>query len=183
MASTFISGDKFSMLTLTGKSYMDKNFNRIVETVCDCGNISWKRLHVIKKGGIKSCGCLAAINCQRIALRHGLSSSTLYRIWNKMKDRCYNNKHIHYKSYGGRGIEVCEEWLNDFMSFYNWAINNGWSEGLTLDRINNANGYSTFNCKFSTAKQQGRNRRNNFLITAFGNTKCASEWADDERCT
>lgn len=88
----------------------------------------------------------------------------------------YHNKH--YKDYGRRGIKVCNEWRNDFMNFYNWAVNNGYDDTLTIDRIDNNKGYSHDNCRWATLKQQARNQRSNTNITINGKTHCLSEWCE-----
>lgn len=91
---------------------------------------------------------------------HYLSTSRSYRIWKAMKARCYNYKDINYKNYGGRGIIVCIEWKDSFVSFYNWAITNGYSDELTLDRIDVNQQYCPTNCRWSIVKEQNKNKRN-----------------------
>ena len=109
---------------------------------------------------------------------HGLSNTRLYRIWYGMKQRCYNPKNTRYKNYGGRNITVCDEWENDFISFYNWAIYNGYNDNLTIDRIDVNGNYKPDNCRFIDQKTQQRNRSNNHLITYNGKTHCINEWAE-----
>lgn len=89
---------------------------------------------------------------------HGLSETRVYSIWRNMKTRCYNSKVEYYKYYGAKGIIVCDEWKNDFKSFYNWAGWNGYEKNLTLDRINNDGNYEPENCKWSTPAEQAMNR-------------------------
>jgi len=94
-----------------------------------------------------------------------------------MKNRCYLESNIAYKNYGGRGIKVCDEWLDSFISFYNWAINNGYRNDLTIDRINNNENYYPKNCKWSTYVEQSNNRRDTVYIELDGETKNISEWS------
>lgn len=101
----------------------------------------------------------------------------VYTTWRHMKERCYKEKDPAYKNYGGRGIKVCDEWLglSGSTNFCNWAINNGWQEGLTLDRIDNEGNYEPSNCRWITKKEQNRNRRSNRLVTMYGKTMCLTD--------
>lgn len=110
--------------------------------------------------------------------KHGFTNNRIYNIYRGMKTRCYNNKDYHYQWYGAKGIKICDEWLNDFMSFYNWAINNGYKDDLTIDRINTHGNYEPSNCRWVTTKQQSNNRKNNNLITINGVTHTLSEWSE-----
>ena len=94
-----------------------------------------------------------------------------------MKLRCYNPKYKTYHRYGGRGIKICDEWLQDFMNFYNWAMNNGYIEGLWIERIDNNGNYEPSNCKWATRKEQCQNREQTIKITYNNQTLCLSEWA------
>lgn len=106
----------------------------------------------------------------------GGKNSPMYALWSHMKDRCLNENNTRYKSYGGRGITVCERW----MDFQNFLSDMGERpEGMTLDRIDNDKGYSPDNCRWATNKQQQRNKTNNKLITYKGETKTLADWADD----
>lgn len=96
-----------------------------------------------------------------------------------MKRRCYNKNDKDYKNYGARGITIHQEWLNSSISFYSWALNNGYLNNLTIDRINNNGNYSPNNCRWVTTKEQANNTRFNKLITIDGVTKTASQWADE----
>lgn len=107
---------------------------------------------------------------------HGESGTKLNRKWKKMKERCYNTNCERYKNYGGRGITVCEEWQG-FIPFRDWALANGYEEGLSIDRINNDGNYEPSNCRWVTMAEQNRNTSRTVRITIDGVTKCASEWA------
>ena len=106
----------------------------------------------------------------------------LYMIYYHIKTRCFNKKDIRWKHYGGRGITICKEWKNDYLSFKNWALSNGYKQNLSIDRIDNDGNYCPENCRWSTTKEQCNNKRNNLHITAFGETKTISEWIKDDRC-
>lgn len=106
-----------------------------------------------------------------------LVNSRLYRIWAHMKNRCIATKGAEYRNYASRGITVCDEWKNDFLNFYNWAMANGYSDNLSIDRINNDKGYYPDNCRWATAKQQVNNTRVNHRITFNSETHTVSEWA------
>jgi hypothetical protein len=114
---------------------------------------------------------------------HGMSRTRLHAIWSGMITRCSNSKQISYRSYGGRGIKVCENW-KDFNNFKNWAIANGYQSNLTLDRIDVNGDYCPENCRWANRIQQTINKRNtqHTYIEAFGETKHIIEWAHDERC-
>lgn len=113
---------------------------------------------------------------------HGLSKTKLYKIFHGMKQRCYNPNNPEYKHYGGRGITICDEWLNDFSEFYKWALSAGWDDfkeakEQTIER-NCVNGnYCLDNCKFIPISEQPLNKTDSRMITAFGETKNLSKWA------
>ena len=145
---------------------------------CDCGNIT-KPIpgEVLRKGDSKSCGCYKRdLTIQRSAT-HNLCHSRIYRIWSLMKDRCYNPNSPKYRRYGAREIGICDEWLNSFEAFYVWAMANGYSEDLTLDRKNNDKGYSPENCRWATPVDQANNRGNQIFHEINGEVKTLSQWA------
>ena len=108
---------------------------------------------------------------------HGETKTRLHKIWESMLERCEYKKHKHFSNYGGRGIAVCDEW-HDYTKFRDWAVKNGYSTELTLDRINFDAGYSPNNCRWATIKQQQNNKRNNRFITWNGQTKTMAEWSE-----
>ena len=107
---------------------------------------------------------------------HGMYGTRLYRVWNGMKDRCLNPNSKDYRHYGGRGITICDEWKEP-TAFFNWALENGYREDLTIDRIDNDKGYCPNNCRWITNSEQQRNRGFNQNIEYKGETKCVSEWS------
>lgn len=145
---------------------------------CDCGTVSVKIGKLLVNGHCKSCGCGEYENRVKNCTSHKLSNTRLYNIWCGMKQRCYYTKHKDYHNYGGRGIVICDSWKDDFLSFYGWALRNGYNDDLTIDRIDSDGNYSPDNCRWVTAKDQARNTRHVKLITIKGETKTATEWCD-----
>ncbi len=182
------SGDKYGFLTLTGKCYTRPygGINRkFVEFICQCGEIKFVCFDAIRNGNVKSCGCHKDKLLSERSKKHGMSGNRhpIYSAHKSMISRCYNDKDINFHNYGGRGVYVCEEWLNNFEAFKQWSFHNGWEEGLTLDRIDNEFGiYEPSNCQWVTYYKQARNKRTNNWVTAFGETKCFKDWTTDERC-
>lgn len=111
-------------------------------------------------------------------IKHGKRKTRLYSIYSHMKQRCYNKNDQAYKYYGRIGITICNEWLNDFMTFYDWSMSNGYNDTLTIDRIDVNKSYSPDNCRWVDMKTQQRNKKNNRNITINGETHCLSEWCE-----
>jgi hypothetical protein len=107
-----------------------------------------------------SAGLIAeTCGCKKRERKHPMIGRKIYGVWESMRQRCRCVKHKAYKNYGGRGITICDEW-DKFETFYNWAMENGYSDGLQIDRINNDGDYCPSNCRFTTAKVNMRNTRN-----------------------
>lgn len=134
---------------------------------CDCGNFIEVRGSNLINGSTKSCGCYF----KETHSKHKLSSSRLFCIYDHVKQRCCNTSNDNYKNYGGRGITICDEWLdkdNGFMSFYSWAMQNGYQDSLSIDRIDVNGNYEPDNCRWATAKEQANNTRKNRKIVYNG---------------
>ena len=110
---------------------------------------------------------------------HGMRHTRLYGIWCAMKERCNNPNNKSYPRYGARGISVTDEWRESFQAFHEWAVQAGYSEDLTIDRIDNNRGYSPDNCRWVTTKEQNRNYSRNHMITYRGRTQCIADWAEE----
>lgn len=154
-----LTGKHFGRLVVVQESGK-KNGNYVWECLCDCGNV----VHVVgsklTNGHTKSCGCIRKDGRRKPAYSHGLCKTRLYRIWSNCKTRCLNPKSDNYKFYGGKGITICEEWLHSFQAFYDWAIENGYGDGLTIDRKDSDLGYTPQNCQWIT-QSENATRANN----------------------
>lgn len=128
------------------------------ECLCDCGKIFIAFKSNITSGHTKSCGCLRSKNARQLFTTHGKSGARVYRIWIEMIHRCYLKSDTNYHKYGSKGITVCDEWKNDFQAFYDWAMANGYSDELTIDRIDGKGNYCPENCRWTTYQQQNKNR-------------------------
>lgn len=173
-------GKKYGRLTVLNYEYTI-NHNAFYRFKCDCGNEYIASLRAVKeelkKHGNVGCGCLSKLFNKERCLTHGLSKSHLYRVRSTMKARCSQPNATGYKNYGGRGIQVCEEWLgtDGFTNFYNWAIKNGYKENfndkgknsISLDRIDNNGNYAPSNCRWVDAKTQNLNKRKKSEIYSY----------------
>ena len=169
-----LTGKRFNKLVVLYRDENGHGDKSRWKCICDCGAETTVSGTNLKTGAVKSCGCLRHMKHDT----HHLSNTRLYRIWNAMKNRCYLKSHHAYSYYGARGITVYAEWKDNFETFYDWAINNGYSEGLTIDRIDNNGSYSPENCKWSTREEQVNNRRSCVLITYNGETKNLMQWCE-----
>lgn len=138
------------------------------DCICDCRNKISVPGNKLSSGHTKSCGCLRRECILESNFRHGYRKHPLYTTWLNCKARCYYTKGMDYKNYGGRGITMCAEWRNDPTAFIEWALANGWKNGLTIDRRNNNGNYTPQNCRFSSRYTQSNNSRSNKLFIAYG---------------
>ena len=125
---------------------------------CDCGNTKIVRGLSLRGGRTKSCGCHQNDYLVRLSIKHGKRHDRIYNTYRAMKERCYNKNNASYLNYGARGIKVCDDWLNSFEAFYLWATQNGYSEGLTIDRIDNNGDYQPSNCRWITRSENSKKR-------------------------
>lgn len=167
------TGQKFGYLTVVEIDPTVKNGRTNWKCLCKCGNYTTVVAYQLRSGKTISCGCRRYETKNQT---HGMKHTRLYETWCGMKKRCYNHNEPCYFRYGGKGITVCDEWKYDFMSFYNWSMENGYSDELTIDRIDNSKGYAPDNCRWITHAEQQRNKTNNVFIEHNGETKTLAEW-------
>lgn len=168
------SGQKFNNVTFVGFSHM-KGTHSYWNCVCDCGKNFTARADCVTSGNTKSCGCLVKTTRH---IEHGYAKTKLYHVYYSMRTRCYNAKDKSYKHYGARGISIYPAWLSDYKSFHEWAMNNGYREGLSIDRIDVNGNYEPSNCRWVDCKTQCRNTRRNTHITINGKEKLLVEWCE-----
>ena len=171
-----LSGKRFGRLTVLGLDHMNWNSISYWLCKCDCGNEVIVARHNLLRGTTKSCGCYSSEMSRDRLTKHGMTGQRLYTIWRGMRRRCIDENDNHYDRYGGRGINVCHEW-NDFETFHDWAMHNGYEPGLTIDREDNDGNYCPENCRWVTAMAQANNRSSNRRFTYNGHTKTISEWS------
>ncbi|QIW89742.1 HNH endonuclease [Bacillus phage Izhevsk] len=158
-------GDEYGRLTiLEDLGIRERKYReRFVKVKCECGEIFDVDWSSVQKGNTKSCGCLqkerASESCKKVGegnLRHGMDGTKIYKIWSGMKQRCDNSNSMYYEYYGGRGIDICKEWSESFEVFHKWAIEKGYQEGLSIDRIDNDGNYEPSNCQWLTLADNTR---------------------------
>lgn len=163
-------GDKCHYLTL-----IEKKTKYIGVFKCECGNEVELILNEVTNGHVHSCGC-SRNYCKGIHREGRLGDFRPYRIYRGILNRCYVPTEPAYKYYGARGVKVCEEWRHNFDEFYKWAISNGYTDNLTIDRIDTDGNYEPSNCRWITQAEQSRNRRMCNKVTHNGKTQTVAEW-------
>lgn len=181
MKAIDLTGQKFGRLTVIERA---ENNGNVVCWVCkcDCGNVRIVQGCSLRNGRTTSCGCFQRERVQNKTI-HGQAKkgnkTRLYKIYHGMKVRCTKKSGQNYKYYGLKGIAICDEWLNNFQSFYNWAMSNGYADNLTIDRIDSSKGYAPNNCRWVSYKEQNNNTSRNRLITYNGKTQTIAQWAEE----
>lgn len=174
-----LTGQVFGRLTIIKKVGISKNKFALWLCKCTCGNEIIVTSNNLRTGNSKSCGCFATELRRKKLLKHGFKHTRIYNIWRAMKQRCCNKNSSNYKNYGKRGIRICQEWLDDFINFYNWALEHGYSDNLSIDRIDTNGNYEPSNCRWITLKEQNNNRRSNNNITIGKKTQNLELWCKE----
>lgn len=168
------SGDRFGRLTILNEAEK-RGRRRYFLCKCDCGNTTIVRSDGFVRG-TQSCGCLTKEVASKFWKKHGMTKKRIYNCWHGMKQRCLNKNNPGFKHYGGRGISICKAW-EDASGFIEWALNNGYSDDLSIERKNNDGDYEPSNCIWIKQPQQLRNTRSTIKITYNGITLCRKDWA------
>jgi hypothetical protein len=170
-------GERFGRLVVQKASHKDKYGKWHWNCFCDCGNITVVSGCSLRNGLTSSCGCWRKDHLSEVSYIHGFGKTNIARIRAGIIQRCYNPSNKAYHNYGGRGITMCDEWKKNPLTFYRWAMANGYEKGQTIERINNDGNYEPENCRWATQKEQCNNTRHNNLITFRGETKTIGDWA------
>lgn len=176
-------GSKFGRLTVIAFEHIMRGktgcWNWIVR--CECGTLKSVSPYRVLTGNTVSCGChkseMASITNKKNKTTHGGKYDRLYTIWSGMKQRCYCRTNKDYPNWGGRGIKVCDEWLETYANFRDWANKNGYAEGLSLDRIDVNGNYEPSNCRFADNSTQANNRRSTIFYEYHGKKESLAQIA------
>jgi hypothetical protein len=161
------------LIKITDKRYEKDPYHKFGLFKCGfCGKEFEVVIKSVKNKLTQSCGCLQ----KRVTTKHGLHKSSEYAIWHAIKQRCYNKDADHYEDYGGRGIQMCDRWLESFMNFYE-DMGPRPNKSLSIDRLDNSGNYEKSNCEWRTKKEQSNNTRRNHILEHNGEKKTISEWA------
>ena len=173
-----VIGKKFGRLYVICRNGNSSNHSKQYLCRCDCGKDKTVIGIYLLDGRVKSCGCLNIDMVSKRNKTHGMTKTRLFRIWQNIITRCTNSNCSEFNIYGGRGITICDDWKYDFIAFKDWAINNGYSDNLSIDRIDVNGNYEPSNCRWADRKTQARNTRVNHFYTYKGETKTIAEWAE-----
>ena len=173
-----LNGKRFGHLTVISRAENSKTGKTRWNCVCDCGKHTVSYGESLRCGRTISCGCEGHRRASAALRKHGENKTKLHNEWQRIRSRCMGYDMHHKKYYTDRGITVCDEW-NDYTKFRDWALANGYKEGLQIDRINNDLGYFPENCRWVTRERNMRNRRNTIIVTYLGETKSLIDFAEE----
>ena len=168
-------GEKHNYLTIEKFDHFDSCYRLHYICRCKCGNRKIIRYDHLCTNGVQSCGCIRKEGRNK---KHGFygKNERLCKIWDCIKRRCNNPKNPNFKYYGGRGIKICDEWSGNLSNFFEWAVNNGYRDDLTIDRIDVNGNYEPSNCRWIPFREQAQNKRANHYISVDEDKKCLAEW-------
>ena len=150
-----ITGKRFGRLTVLEPVKRSNYAGILWRCVCDCGNETITTGSKLRSGHTQSCGCLGLQHATEAKIKHGKTGTAIYAVWSAMRQRCSNSKNKAFRWYGGKGVKVCEDWLN-FKNFYDWAISHGYAPNLTIDRLDANGNYEPSNCEWVTKSENSR---------------------------
>lgn len=168
-------GEKYGRYTII-KEVEKRNGKRYILCECTCGTLKEVNLYSLRNGSTKSCGCLLRETKKHLKT-HGQWNKPIYGVWRGMIQRCTNPNNFQFKNYGGRGIKVCDNWMTA-KNFIDWAFDNGYEHGLSIDRIDVNGNYEPDNCRWITMRMQHSNKRSNIIIEYKGVKKTLRQWSN-----
>jgi hypothetical protein len=179
-----ITGQRFGMWEVLKFVRVDEYKFSLWECRCDCGKVSITRANDLKRGKSLNCGCERLRRKIEWSTKHGHASRLNrlheYQVWRWMKARCLNPKDCNFKHYGGRGITICPEWINNFETFLK-DMGERPSPNHSIDRINVNGNYEPSNCRWATIHEQANNRRSNRIFTLNGKSQTLTQWAIESK--
>ena len=175
MIKSDLVGMKFGRLTVLRKHDKTNSGHLRWLCECECGNKTIVYGICLKRGTTKSCGCYKRDRVIETHKTVRAENETLYNVWIGMKQRCNNQNNSHYYRYGARGIRLCDEWNNNYESFYEWAVNNGYEYGKQIDRKDNDKGYYPENCRFVTQTENANNKSTTIRCSINGEERPLKE--------
>lgn len=177
MSKIDLTGLRFGRLKVISEYGLSKQQNTTWLCLCDCGNIKIANSSYLITKTTMSCGCLRREKSIKRFTTHGKSKTRLYNIWASMKQRCYDKNSDSYNSYGRKGIIVCDDWKK-YQGFESWALENGYNNHLTIDRINVYGNYFPENCQWISFYENRKKHRNSIMLNYDGRIEPLKTWCD-----
>ena len=171
-----LTGQRFTRWTVISKNLERSVYEAYWNCICDCGNIGIIRGSSLRQKQSQSCGCLSSDVTTKRITKHNMYYTRIYSIYTSMKQRCLNKNHEAYNQYGGRGIKICDRWLQSFENFYA-DMGDLPTNKHQIDRINNDGNYEPGNCRWATVAENSRNKKTTRFLTFGGKTQCLMDWA------